>query len=519
MNGPVDAVFTWVDGSNPAFLDDKARHAALWSTATPRGFETRSSYTGEAERRERPTLASHAHARFRDKEELRYALRSIDRHAPWIRRIFIVTNGQIPTWLDRSHPRIAIVPHDRLFDDRGCLPTFNSNAIESTIHRIPGLSDDFIYFNDDFFLGRPVELSDFVDANGAHRLFVEDARKMPRDMTDRSMIAHSWAFNNALLDDRIGKSTNRKMFAHTPQIYNKHVLAEISLVWREHFERTRTNHFRTAFDAAFRLLYTYYVGERKRPLIAQHDSKAFGVLSPVDETNYAFIKVGDPMTDFRAAMAETERLRPTFFCINDELTDDAGPLEEEAMTRLTQQFLTRFFPDPSPFERAAPAPLAPAMVRSQDATPTIIAFDAPLVFDADFDAGVKGPAWHPVESAGVWSTGPDAELRLVIDVANTRGFAIRWLGRVLGATLPGGKMLKVEVTLDDSASLITEFRFTNDDYIWRTIPFPIPSDSWRGGVRLHFSRLIAPTPGDLGFVADTRRLGICVKELVLFAEG
>src|SRR6201999_944559 len=94
--------------------------------------------------------------RWRDNGELKFSLRSLHRHAPWIRRIFIVTDQQVPDWLDTAHPKIEIVDHRAIFPDHRFLPTFNSCVIEAFLHRIPGLSAHYLYFNDDVFLGRPV---------------------------------------------------------------------------------------------------------------------------------------------------------------------------------------------------------------------------------------------------------------------------------------------------------------------------------------------------------------------------
>ena len=71
--------------------------------------------------------------------ELIYAIRSIVTFAPWIRHIFIVTNGQIPIWLNTEDHRISIVTHEDIFPSKDDLPTFNSMAIEVHLHRIPGL--------------------------------------------------------------------------------------------------------------------------------------------------------------------------------------------------------------------------------------------------------------------------------------------------------------------------------------------------------------------------------------------
>lgn len=75
--------------------------------------------------------------------------------------MFIVTNGQIPEWLDIHHPKVTLITHDMIFPDTSVLPTFSSSSIEMNLHRIPGLSDYFIYFNDDVFLGQPVFPYDF----------------------------------------------------------------------------------------------------------------------------------------------------------------------------------------------------------------------------------------------------------------------------------------------------------------------------------------------------------------------
>lgn len=94
-------------------------------------------------------LKSMSRNRFADHNELMYSLRSIEKYAPWIRNIFLVTNGQVPNWLDVNHPKIHLVNHSTIFPNKNHLPTFNSLAIESHLYEIPGLSDDFIYLNDD----------------------------------------------------------------------------------------------------------------------------------------------------------------------------------------------------------------------------------------------------------------------------------------------------------------------------------------------------------------------------------
>ncbi|XP_032077219.1 N-acetylglucosamine-1-phosphotransferase subunits alpha/beta [Thamnophis elegans] len=111
-------------------------------------------------------------SRFEDNEELRYSLRSIERHAPWVRHIFIVTNGQIPSWLNLDSPRVTIVTHQDIFQNMSHLPTFSSPAIESHIHRIKGLSQKFVYLNDDVMFGKDVWPDDFYSHSKGQKVYL-----------------------------------------------------------------------------------------------------------------------------------------------------------------------------------------------------------------------------------------------------------------------------------------------------------------------------------------------------------
>ncbi|KAJ8250020.1 hypothetical protein COCON_G00232360 [Conger conger] len=111
-------------------------------------------------------------SRFEDNEELRYSLRSVERHAPWVRHVFIVTNGQIPSWLNLDNPRVTVVTHHEIFQNESHLPTFSSPAIETHIHRIPGLSQKFIYLNDDVMFGKDVWPDDFYSHSKGQKVYL-----------------------------------------------------------------------------------------------------------------------------------------------------------------------------------------------------------------------------------------------------------------------------------------------------------------------------------------------------------
>lgn len=142
----IDAVITWVDGSDPQHVARLRAHLA--SLGGP--------------------LPNSAHAtRFHDAGEIEYCIASIFRFAPWISRIHIVTDQQVPPLLakltaSRWRDRVVVVDHREIFAGfEHHLPTFNSRAIISVLWRIPGLAEHFIYFNDDFVLLRPVRSDDF----------------------------------------------------------------------------------------------------------------------------------------------------------------------------------------------------------------------------------------------------------------------------------------------------------------------------------------------------------------------
>ncbi len=99
-------------------------------------------------------------SRYREWDILKYWFRAVEKYAPWVNRIHFVTCGQWPDWLNKNHPKLHLVDHTDYIPE-AYLPTFNSMTIELNFHRIPGLSEHFVYFNDDMFLNKPVTPEDF----------------------------------------------------------------------------------------------------------------------------------------------------------------------------------------------------------------------------------------------------------------------------------------------------------------------------------------------------------------------
>jgi UDP-N-acetylglucosamine-lysosomal-enzyme len=111
-------------------------------------------------------------SRFNNNDELKYSLRSLETHAPWVRNVYLVTNGQAPSWLNTNNTRIRVIAHDEIFTNKSHLPTFNSAAIETHLHRIDGLSKRFLYFNDDILLGKSISVGDFYTVSNGFKVYL-----------------------------------------------------------------------------------------------------------------------------------------------------------------------------------------------------------------------------------------------------------------------------------------------------------------------------------------------------------
>ena len=129
----IDIVITWVDGSDPNWLIEKNKFLGIESSI--------SQFTNGANR-------------YQDQGLLKYWFRGIEKFMPWINKIYFVTYGHYPDWLNLENKKIKLVKHSDFMDAK-YLPTFSSNPILLNLHRIPELSDKFIYFNDDMFVINP----------------------------------------------------------------------------------------------------------------------------------------------------------------------------------------------------------------------------------------------------------------------------------------------------------------------------------------------------------------------------
>ncbi|GLY01978.1 MULTISPECIES: stealth family protein [Actinoplanes] len=308
---PIDVVYTWVDGTDPAW---QRRRAGI---------------TGETYHAE-----SASAARFLSRDELRYSLRSLHANAPWVRKVWIVTDEQTPAWLDTAHPGVQVVSHKEIFADPSVLPVFNSHAIESQLHHIDGLAEHFLYFNDDMFIGRPLAPQAFFLANGLSKFFLSQGRVPVGPITDEDTPVDAAHKNNRrLLAGKFGPST-AQVFQHVPYALRRSVLSEIEAEFPQEWATTMASRFRSTRDLSpLSNLYHYYAYLSGRAVPGS--------------VKYGYVQLAVPDLAARLSRALARRDWDAF-CLND-----AYSTEEQLVSQATilRPFLDGYFPVPSPYEK------------------------------------------------------------------------------------------------------------------------------------------------------------------------
>ncbi|VVB86398.1 Uncharacterised protein [uncultured archaeon] len=319
----IDVVYTWVDGGDPLFISEKERFA---EQSVSRDIRDTS-------------FDNH----FRDNGELLYSLRSIEKFAPWVRMIHIVTNGQVPAWLNTDCQRISLVTHEQIFSNPDHLPVFNSNAIESQIHRIPGLSRRFLYMNDDLFLCRPIYRSDYINGDSGQN-FLFESIPLHEDCHHGKVHDRAYAYTQMVARQLQPDVTKRFLPAHCPQLYDKKILFHLEELFPDAFIETASHRFRDPKDIVLRILYAIYIletAERKN----SHEPR----MLKNNSDEYMFLMLSDQLLPSVRSLAAVGRRRPRFLCINDDI-EESG---KSGMTSFAcRQLLKWVFPWTSEFEKS-----------------------------------------------------------------------------------------------------------------------------------------------------------------------
>lgn len=313
---PVDVVYTWVDDQQPGYRGLLSQYAK----------DTRSSDPS----RTRDNL-----------QTLRFSMRSLERYAPWVNHVYLLTcRPQVPDWLNIEHPKMTVVHHDEVMSPE-ILPTFNSLAIITHLHRIPGLARRFLYLEDDMLFLAPVSLRDFTSVDGLQLVF-EEKNPAPRlEHIADPATAGGWnlalAQSNALLDHCYGRA-ERFQVNHSPLLIDKGRWEETLNRFPETLNVTRNSRFRSAGNFAPEFLYLQVLlAEQAALLVKQRDARKVAGYVPLE--NFW------PITAWR--LWQVHRSQPKWVTLNDNF----GQNPSKVTVALMRRQLQAWFPSRGEFER------------------------------------------------------------------------------------------------------------------------------------------------------------------------
>lgn len=305
-NEKIDLVYTWVDGSDKNWLEKKNKYS-----------NNRSKIDDNT--------------RFTTIDELKYSLRSVNEYADWINNIYIVVDdNQEPYWLNLEHPKIHLIKHSQIFENKKDLPTFNSHSIESNIHNIPGLSEYYLYLNDDMFFGSHTTINNFISENGK-LIYYPNSHNCQFELDKISESKYNgyygaWNKTQNLLYNKL----NIKQLScqwHFGIILKKSHFTEVKNIFSEEFNNTSKSRFRNKTDIVPNgIAYQYGLNkgdyEIKKPLTcilvdARFQSKY------IDEQ-----------------LMRIYYYKPKMFCINNVTKYNPNIIK----------FLNAYFPNKSPYE-------------------------------------------------------------------------------------------------------------------------------------------------------------------------
>lgn len=317
---PIDIVYTWVNGSDLSWQNEFNKAASEFGIKISN---------------------NQAKLRFVDVDELRHSIRSIEKNINWYNKIYIITANQRPNWIRVDHPRIVFVNHDEIFPKNFKTPSFSSGGIESNLHLIPGLSEHFVYFNDDVFIGQPLPYTYFFTPEGkpvlyyinwnwdnAERRFKQlESGSLKNDMGGNQFECVT-LFTTMLIKNHFGKNP----FAYCPHMpfpTCKSLIAEVEKTFQEDFNRTRFNRFRDYRNVFIQQLVLQYG-------IFTHKVEIITVTPEIT----VFYMVESDLTFAR--LPNNEASLPQTFCINTDSNNFRGAVKN---------WLSKTFPSKSSFER------------------------------------------------------------------------------------------------------------------------------------------------------------------------
>lgn len=308
----IDIVYLWVDGNDPNWLRRKLQLTGNFNENSEQNCK----------------------GRYINNNELMYSLRALEKNAPWIRKVFIVTDNQIPEWLNTENARVQIVDHTQILA-KEALPCYNSSVIEYYLHNIPGLSEYFLFSNDDMFINKPVSPESFFNENGLPYI------RLKRKVFGRwhhhfkTLIGQNIGHYRKMLiasSELVYKITGKYFSGiphHNIDAYRKSMYKEcVENVFNKEVKRSCINHVRTDGDL-HRSAFSYYVLAKKEGILC-----------------YVYRKTSSRLLAYRHDLNKyIARYNPYFFCLND------NQKMKDSHRKLIKPFLEKLYPEKSAFEK------------------------------------------------------------------------------------------------------------------------------------------------------------------------
>ena len=336
---PIDFVVTWVDDTDPIWMAEKE---------------------GYLKKQDRQTQADSFEARYRNWDTLNYWFRAVEKYAPWVHRVFLVTYGHLPEWLNTNNSKLKVINHYDYIPQK-YLPTFSSHTIENNLWRIEGVSEHFVYFNDDMFLSKEVMPDDFF-CNGLPKYC---ALTKP-NWAGQYLCSFDYALWNGIgqinskfsLREVIGKHPEKWLttelkdyyeynsrtyrdnylsgmyFSHLCTPFRKSSMAECANVFDKKLDQTCTNKFRTHQDVNHQMFQMWTMMN--------------GSFEPIEAGYYGF---ADNLLPRTVEKIEEQLLFADNLCvcINDANTFTAENFE--LLYNRLHQMLSEKYPEKSTFEK------------------------------------------------------------------------------------------------------------------------------------------------------------------------
>lgn len=278
----IDAVYLWVNDQDPKWQAKRSKFRP----------------TGE-------TRVAVAASRFRQFDELLTSIRLLAANATFVRKVFVVVDEQEPNLASLGHDlpfELVVVNHAEFIPTEN-LPTFNSRAITAHLHLIPGLSERFLYLNDDVFIARPSIVGDWFDGDKIRPRFTETRFPEPESLPENEVLYRA-RWKCVQLARNRGWSVDDRMPEHAPYPLTKSIMVELWKTFPKEMAETAGSRFRTSESVLPELL-AFYLADGS------------GLSAPVTKTSYKYVPMNEASGIFPIIDMALKPGRFLTVCLND----------------------------------------------------------------------------------------------------------------------------------------------------------------------------------------------------------